>query len=82
MNHVALDRAGADDGDFDHQIVKLSRPQARKHRHLRPAFDLEHADGVGVADHVVDAGVFGGDGVEFEGNESCFSPPVVLRAEG
>ncbi|MCY1442023.1 hypothetical protein D9M71_583650 [compost metagenome] len=53
MHHVALDRPGADDGDLDHQVVELLRLQARQHRHLRPRLDLEHADGVGAADHLV-----------------------------
>ena len=44
---------GAHDGDFDHQIVKFFRPQARQHGHLRAGFDLEHADGVGALNHCV-----------------------------
>ena len=53
MDHVALDRSGPHDRDFDHQIVEQSRLQPRQHAHLRPAFDLKHADRVGPADHVV-----------------------------
>ncbi len=53
MHHLALDRAGAHDGHFDHQIVVILRPQARQHGHLRPGFDLKHARGVRAADHLV-----------------------------
>ncbi len=51
MDHVALDRAGADDRDFDDEVVKFLRLQPRKHAHLRPAFDLEGAERVGALDH-------------------------------
>ena len=53
MDHAAFDRAGSHDRNFDHQVVKAARLQARQHRHLRARFDLEHADGIGLADHVV-----------------------------
>ncbi|MNS22630.1 hypothetical protein D3C72_544300 [compost metagenome] len=59
MHHPALNRSRADDGHLNHQIVELRRSQARQHRHLRPRLDLEHADGVGAADHVVGRFVFG-----------------------
>ena len=61
MHHAALDGAGPHDGHFHHQVVKLARLQARQHAHLGAAFDLEHAHGVGGADHVVGVRVFGGD---------------------
>ena len=48
MHHVALDRAGAHDGDLDDEIVEGPRLQPRQHVHLRPALDLEHADRVGL----------------------------------
>ena len=77
MYHVALDRAGADDRDLDHQIVEAARAEARQEIHLRPALDLEDAEAVRAAEHVVDrrvlrrqAGqripraVFGGDQIE------------------
>ena len=56
MHHVALDRAGPHDRHLDDEIVEFARPQPRQHRHLRAAFDLEDAERVGAADHVVDAG--------------------------
>ena len=44
MDHVALDRAGADDRHLDHQVVEVARLEARQHGHLGPALDLEDAD--------------------------------------
>ena len=54
VHHLALDRARPDDGHLDHQVVEVTRPEARQHRHLRARLHLEHADGVRAADHVVD----------------------------
>ncbi|GJD81874.1 hypothetical protein NBEOAGPD_5130 [Methylobacterium gregans] len=54
MDHVALDRPRPNDGDLHHEVVELPRPQARQHRHLGPALDLEHADGIGARQHRVD----------------------------
>ena len=54
MHHVALDRPGPHDGDLDHEIIKLARAQMRQHVHLRAALDLEHADGIALAQHVID----------------------------
>jgi hypothetical protein len=59
MHHAALDRARAHDGDLDHQVIEAARLHARQHGHLRARFDLEHAQRVGVADHVVDRRVLG-----------------------
>ncbi|VVN28337.1 hypothetical protein PS624_04701 [Pseudomonas fluorescens] len=59
MDHPALNRPGANDGYLNHQIVELRRFQARQHRHLRPRLDLEHANGVSAADHLVGRFVFG-----------------------
>ena len=53
MDHAALDGPGPHDGHLDHQVVEPARLQSRQHRHLGPALDLEHAHGVGTADHVV-----------------------------
>ena len=55
VDHVALDGAGAHDGDLDDEVVEAARLQPGQHVHLRPAFDLEHADRVGAAQHVVHA---------------------------
>ena len=48
IHHLADDRAGADDRHLHHDVVKLFRTQARQARHLRAAFHLEQADGVGL----------------------------------
>ena len=61
MHHVALDRPGANDGHFDHQVVEGFGLEPRQHGHLRPGFDLEHANGVGAADHRVGRLVLGGN---------------------
>ena len=61
MNHVALDRAGADDGDLDHQVIEGARLHAGQEVHLRAGFDLKHANAVCFAEHVIDLGVFGGE---------------------
>ena len=53
MHHAALDRPGPHDRHLHHQVVVAARLQARQHAHLRAALDLEDADGVGAADHVV-----------------------------
>ena len=55
MDHVALDRAGPDDGHLDDEVIEGPRLDARQHRHLRAAFDLEDAQRVGAADHFVGA---------------------------
>ena len=59
MHHVALNRARADEGDLNDQIVEALRLEPRQHRHLRATLDLEHAHRVGTADHVEHAAVVG-----------------------
>ena len=54
MDHIALDGAGTDDRDLDHEIIKFLRLDPRQHRHLRPALDLEDAQRVGPLDHGID----------------------------
>ncbi len=61
VDHAALDGSRPHDGHLHHQVVQLARAQARQHAHLRAALDLEHAHGVGPADHVVGGGVFARD---------------------
>ena len=73
MHHVALDRTGPHDRHFDHQIVEFLGPQPRQHRHLRAAFHLEDADGVGARQHVVDRGLVLGD------VRKLYRFPVMLR---
>src|SRR3546814_2983249 len=57
MHHVALDRTRPHNGDLDDEVVELARLQARQHGHLRAALDLEHANGIGATQHIVDGGV-------------------------
>src|SRR4029077_1333854 len=59
MHHVALDGTGAHDRDLDHEIVVTARLEARQHGHLRTRLDLEDADGVGAAHHVVNLRILG-----------------------
>ena len=66
MHHAALDGPGPDDGDLYRQVVQMARLQAGQHAHLRARFDLEHAYGVCLADHVVGVRVVGGNAVEIE----------------
>ena len=50
--------------DLDHQIVECAWLQARQHIDLGPALDLEDADGLAPAQHVVDLGLLRRDGGE------------------
>ena len=65
MHRAALDRSRPDERDLDDEVVERARPQPRQRAHLRAALHLEHADGVGEAEHVVDL-VFLGDGGEVD----------------
>ena len=58
MHHAALDGPGPHDGHLDDQVVKLLRLEARQHRHLRAALDLEDTHRVGVTDRFVDRRIF------------------------
>ncbi len=49
----ALDRTGADERHLDGQVVERPRRQPRQGRQLRTALHLEHAEGVGAAQHRV-----------------------------
>src|SRR5579883_2052416 len=54
MNHIALDGTRADDRHLDHEIEELPGLQSRQHAHLCTALDLEHADRIGMLQHLVD----------------------------
>ena len=82
MHHAALDRSGSHDRYLDHQVVEAARPQARQHAHLRAALDLEHADGVGLADHVVGGLVLGRDVLHREGMTLALADEVEALADG
>ena len=64
VHGVTLDGAGPDDGDLDHQIVEFPRLGLVERLLLGSELDLEEADGVDRADHVVDARVVEREGVE------------------
>src|ERR1700736_4081536 len=55
MHHVALDWSRPDNGNLHGDIVKAARPQPGQGCHLRARFHLEQANGIGFAEHVVDA---------------------------
>jgi hypothetical protein len=51
VNHIALDRSRPDDRHPDDEAIKCLWFQARQHRHLGAAFDLEGANRVSLPDH-------------------------------
>ncbi len=57
VHGATLDRAGADQGDLDREVVVGPGLQAGQRADLGPALDLEHSDRVGPAQHVVDRGL-------------------------
>ena len=61
VHHAAGDRAGPHDADLHDEIVIGPGLQAGEHRHLGAAFDLEHSDRVGAADHVEGGTITGRD---------------------
>ena len=66
MHHVALDRAGPDDRDLEHDVVKTFRLHPRERGHLRAALDLKYTDRVGVLHHLVSRRVIRRDVGEVE----------------
>ncbi len=61
VDGAALDRAGADQGDLDGEVVEVGGPGAGKHLHLRPALDLEDAGRLRRPDRLEGLGVVVGD---------------------
>ena len=61
MGEFADDGAGADDGDFDGDVVEAAGFEDGEGVHLGAGLDLEGADGVGAAHEVVGGGVVFGD---------------------
>ncbi len=59
MHHLPLDRSRTDDRDLDDEVVVTARREPRQHRHLRARLDLEHADRVRAADHLVHGRILG-----------------------
>ena len=65
VHRTTLDGAGADERHLDDKVVERTRPQPRQRGHLCTRLDLEHPDGIGFAQHVVDR-VLLGDGGEVD----------------
>ncbi len=61
MHHIALNRAGPNNSDLDHQIVKAGRFQSWQHRHLRARLNLKYTERVGLLQHSVGGGIFFGN---------------------
>ena len=59
VHRPALDRARPDQRHLDDEVVELPRLEPGQRGHLRPRLDLEHADGVGPAQHLVDLVLLG-----------------------
>jgi len=59
MHHPALNRAGADDGDFDDEVGKGSRLKAGEHPHLRARFNLKNPHRIGLTNHFINNRIFG-----------------------
>jgi len=57
VHGLALDRPGPHERDLDRQVVEVLWTRAQEALHLRPALDLEVADGVCALDLVVDGRV-------------------------
>ena len=72
MHHVALNRPRADDRDLDHKVIEAAGLEARQHRHLRAAFDLEHADRIRPAQHLVDIRIFRRHGRQDARARGCY----------
>lgn len=64
MHGAALDGARADERDLDDKVVEASRAQPRQGVELGAALNLEHADRVATAEHVVDPRLLLRDRVE------------------
>jgi hypothetical protein len=53
MHHVSLDGTGTHNGDLHHEVIETVRFQPWQHAHLCPAFHLEHTNGVGFLQHLI-----------------------------
>ena len=76
MHHVALDRAGANDRHLNNDIVECPRFEPRQHRHLRPRFDLERAQRVGLADHGIGRGILGRHAGQVDADAAMFGQQI------
>ena len=64
VHGIPLDGPGPDDGDLDHQVVEFPWLGLVERLLLGSRLDLEEADGVDRADHVVDARIVEAQAVE------------------
>ena len=82
VHHAALNRAGPHDGYLHYQVVKAAGLQARQHAHLRAALNLEYPHGVGLADHGVGGGVFGGNVLDAHRRAAPLADELQAAANG
>ena len=54
VHHLSDNRSRADDRHLHDDVVEPRRLQPRQRRHLRTRLDLEDANRVGLAQHLVD----------------------------
>ncbi len=84
VNRPPLDRARADEGDLDDEVVEATGPQTGQRGHLRPALDLEDPHRVAGTQHVVDGLLLGDQGeidlVVVVGARPCRPPGGSPRA--
>ena len=65
-DHVGLHGAGAEEGDVHDEVVELPRLELADELALAGRLDLEAAEGVGGADHLVGGAVVQGDPLEVD----------------
>lgn len=63
VDGAALDGAGADEGDFNDDVVEAGGFESGQGGDLGAGFDLEYTDSVGCLEEFVYAGIFWGQGV-------------------
>ena len=54
VHGTTLDGSGADECHFHHEVIERAGSQARQGVELGAGFHLEHADGIGAGEHVID----------------------------
>ena len=66
VHGAALDQAGTDQRDLDREVVEGSGLEPGEKADLRARFDLEHADRIGAAEHVIHGGLLAGELAQVE----------------
>ena len=82
MYHVALNGTGANDGNFDHQVVPGFGFQSGQHVDLGAGFHLEYADAVAFLQHVVGGPVFLGNVLHAKGQAFLLADQLQSFANG